>query len=175
MNDPQVGDIASMSEFLAHALELELESAERYRELAESMEVHNNPEVAALFRELAAEGEQHAQQVKQLGSGHELPKIAPWDFKWTSPEGPESLAMSDANYLMNRQQALQFSLSNESRARDFYRQVASMSTDADVRRIAAEMATTEDEHVNMLRQWIAQDVDTQQSILEDLDPPNTPE
>ena len=56
--------IKSLAEFLAHALELEVESAERYRELADSMEVHNNPDVAELFRKLAGYGDGHAQEVR---------------------------------------------------------------------------------------------------------------
>jgi len=49
MSNTEHQPIASVPEFLAHALELEAESHERYRELAECMEVHNNPEVAELF------------------------------------------------------------------------------------------------------------------------------
>jgi hypothetical protein len=35
--------------FLAHALTLENEAADGYQEIGDSMVVHNNPEVAALF------------------------------------------------------------------------------------------------------------------------------
>ena len=38
MSDVLTGTITSVAEFLVHALELELESAERYRELADTME-----------------------------------------------------------------------------------------------------------------------------------------
>ena len=46
--------------FLAHAIALEVEAAERYEELADVMEVHNNPEVAALFRQMSEFSRRHA-------------------------------------------------------------------------------------------------------------------
>jgi rubrerythrin len=167
------GEISTLAEFLAHALELEMESADRYRELADAMEVHNNPEVAALFRHLAAEGDLHAEQVKQMGADYELPKIAPWDFKWSSPEGPESVAFSDTNYLMSRRQALELALHNETRGRDFYSQVAERSSKGEVKRLADEMAAEETTHVEMLREMLAMEEGSVQEHAEDLDPQHT--
>jgi len=175
MSDLLSDDISSVPEFLAHALEMEVESAERYRELADNMEVHNNSVVAALFRRLSVEGDAHAEHVKQRAKKYKLPSIAPWDFKWACLDGPESAAMDDVHYLMSRRQALQLSLHNEIRGRDFYRQVAVGSSDAEVRGIAAEMAEEEGTHVAMLRDWLTREIDDQQPFLVDLDPPNTPE
>ena len=127
MSDVLAGDISSVAEFLAHALEMEVESAERYRELADNMEVHNNPEVAALFRRLAVESDAHVEQVTLRCATIELPNIAPWAFKWSSPDGPESPAMGDVHYLMSRRHALELALHNEIRGLDFYIQVAERS------------------------------------------------
>ena len=99
--------IDSLAEFLAHAIELEVESAESYRELADNMQVHNNPEVADLFRRLAGYGDAHAAEVQELAAGLELPYISPWNFKWSCPEAPEAPCMQDAHYLMNKCQALE--------------------------------------------------------------------
>ena len=176
MSDLLSAEISSIAEFLAHALELEVESAERYRELADNMTVHNNPEVAALFRSLAAEGGLHVEQVKRRGAEFDLPNIAPWDFKWSCPEGPESPPMDDANYLMTKRQALELALHNEIRGRDFYMQVAERSLNAELQHIAGEMAAEEDIHVEMLRKWLAKEAaNNLQQPLEDLDPPNMPE
>jgi len=175
MTDLLSGDICSVAEFLVHALEMETESAERYRELADNMEVHNNPEVAALFRRLAVEGDAHAEQVKRRAGMYELPDIAPWEFKWTSPDAPESAAMDDVHYLMGRRQALELALHNEIRGQQFYTQVSGRSLDAKVQRIAKEMAREEGVHVSMLREWLAREADKLQAPLEDLDPPNMPE
>jgi rubrerythrin len=176
MSDLLAGDISSVAEFLAHALEMEVESAERYRELADNMEVHHNPEVADLFRRLAVEGDAHVEQVMQHGATIELPNIAPWAFKWSSPDGPESPAMDDVHYLMTRRQALELALHNEVRGLDFYNQVAERSRNADVRRLASKMTSEEEAHVAMLRSWLIRESDEgSSSPLADLDPPNMPE
>ena len=82
--------IEDVAEFLVHAIALERESVERYEELADSMETHNNPEVARLFRKLAHFGEKHAAEIEHHAEGMELPQIPPWDFKWSTPESPEA-------------------------------------------------------------------------------------
>ncbi|MGB0713830.1 MAG: ferritin family protein, partial [Gammaproteobacteria bacterium] len=64
-----VKEIEELTEFLALAYLLEEESADRYHELADNMEVHNNPEASALFRKLAEFGELHAAEVVELAGG----------------------------------------------------------------------------------------------------------
>jgi rubrerythrin len=167
--------IDSLGEFLAHALELETESAERYRELAESMQAHNNLEVADFFFKLAQYGDEHAREVQTRADAQELPEIAPWDFKWSCPEGPESPCMDDVSYLMDKCQALELAMHNEVRGRDFYAEVAATTTDPQVRAAAAEMAAEEDTHVELLRQWISHEACDRVDPMSDLDPPNMPE
>ena len=43
----------SVGEFFAQALAIEVEATERYSLLADQMEVHNNKEIAAIFRKMA--------------------------------------------------------------------------------------------------------------------------
>lgn len=167
--------IESLAEFLAHALELEVESAERYRELADNMQVHNNLEVSELFRKLARYGDEHAAEVQARAAGLELPYISPWDFKWSCPEAPEAPCMEDTHYLMNKCQALQLALHNEIRGRDFYAQVAASSDDPAVKKAATEMAAEEDSHVAMLREWVTRESCDAETPAPDLDPPNMPE
>ncbi len=174
MNVETTGPIASLPEFLAHAILLERESVERYEELADSMETHNNPEVARLFRKLARFGQLHAHEVEQHAAGMELPQIPPWDFKWSTPEAPESGTMEGVHYLMGTREALEFALHNETMGRDFYAHVAETSPDPEVRRLAAEFADEETEHVGILKEWLVNLGDDQRP-LEDLDPPNIPE
>jgi rubrerythrin len=158
-------NIESLAEFLAHALELEVESAERYRELADSMQAHNNMDVSELFSKLARYGDAHAAEVEQRAAGIELPYIPPWNFKWTCPEAPEAPCMEDAHYMMTKCQALELALHNEIRGRDFYAQVAKSSG----------MAEEEETHVGMLREWLAREACFTQEPQPDLDPPNMPE
>lgn len=175
MSDPAYRPIESVPELLVHALELEHESAERYRLLAETMAVHHNAEVADLFRRMADMSDAHASQVTARAEGLLLPQIAPWDFKWSCPESPEVHCLDEVevSYLMTSQQALRLALHNEIRGRDFYAHVASSSPTPPVRAIAGELAEEEAEHVELLKQWIAQQ-DLAGPALADLDPPNIP-
>ena len=169
--------IESVPEFLAHALELEVESVQRYQELADSMETHHNEEVAELFRQLAVFSQEHAQEVQDRVGGHELPKIPPWDFKWNCPGSPESGDCTDGevSYLMNTRQALELALHNEGRGRDFYAHVADSSANPEVQAMAAEMAEEETEHVETLRNWMIQAGHLPEQPQDDMDPPNMPE
>lgn len=169
--------IDSIPEFLAHAIAMEDESAERYEMLADSMEVHHNHEVADLFRKLMGYSETHAAEVRERASGIELPDIPPWDYKWNCPDAPEGRDCFDGeiDYLMTPQQALKVAMHNEIGGRDFYASVASDSPDAEVREMAKEMAEEEQEHVELLQEWIDNAGFTDEPPLEDLDPPHMPE
>ena len=83
--------------------------------------------------------------------------------------------MEDAHYLMNQRDALELALHNETRGRDFYTQVAASSPNPDVQRIAAEMASEENTHVEMLKVWLARMEDDPTPPRDDLDPPHMPE
>lgn len=167
--------IESVAEFLVHALELEEQSADHYKELADSMEVHNNPEVADLFRKLAKFSCDHAGEVKQRAKGLELPSISPWDFKWTHPDAPEANCRDKADYLMTVCDALMLALHNERQGRDFYRHVSNTACDDEARRLAAEMADEEHEHVGMLEDWLRNAREIGEERIHDPDPPNIPE
>jgi rubrerythrin len=173
MSDETVVIIVSVEEFLVHALELEEASHEQYEELADAMEVHNNLQVAELFRKLANYSRLHAEEVGRRAADLTLPSITPWDFKWKCPSAPESFCMEEANYLMTTSQALEIALFNEIRGRDFYQLVADNTPDEGVKGLALEMVEEENWHVEMLREWQA-GVEVAHP-LEDLDPPNMPE
>jgi rubrerythrin len=178
MSHQQPESISSVGEFLAHALELEYESAERYRELAGNMTVHNNPEIAELFEYLARMSDLHAQEVEEHAKGIELPQIPPWDYKWAAGGSPEANAAEqdeEISYLMTPIQAMHLALHNEIRGRDFYARVAAGSPDPEVRRLAAEMADEETEHADLLEQKLARMDPSRAQPVEDLDPPNMPE
>jgi len=176
MSDSPCTSIETVPEFLVHAIELETESVQRYQELADSMETHNNEEVAGLFRRLATFSEEHADEVKARVQGQQLPEIPPWDFKWNCPGSPESDCMEgEVSYLMTTRQALELALHNETRGRDFYAHVAETSANAEVRRLANEMAEEETEHVQLLQKWVEHAQHLPEEPQEDMDPPNMPE
>jgi rubrerythrin len=176
MNITTSAPIETVPEFLAHALELENESVEQYQQLADSMETHNNPEVAELFQKMAGFGKKHAAEVLTYAAGMELPRIPPWDFKWSGGESPESQGLDEVTYLMTACQALRISLRNERLGRDFYAHVADTSPSPEVQALAREFTDEEGEHVRLLEQWISSLKECHEELPpEDMDPPNMPE
>lgn len=142
--------------FLAHALAMEYEAADRYDELADTMEIHNNQEVADLFRQMAKFSRLHGASVAARATGHDLPKLKSWQYRWNTPEPPEVGTAGATHYMMTAWHALDFALDNEKRGYRFYADEAAGSHDPEVRAMAAEMAEEEEEHVAELEKWIAQ-------------------
>lgn len=169
------GSFNTIEEFLAHARALENESEERYRELADAMEVHNNPEVADLFRKLSRYSRKHAAEVEQHAANMALPHIDPWDFKWVDDEGPESGDYAGVHYRMRPAHALQLAMHNETRGRDYYQMIADDSPNPAVRLLAQEFADEESGHVAMLQKWIDRTDSPPEEWDEDPDPPHMPD
>jgi rubrerythrin len=171
--------IAGVEELLAHALELEHAAEAHYGLLADSMGVHHNRDVEAVFRKLAALSAEHAAAISERAAGLELPRIAPWAFKWHCPGAPEgdNCLDGDVSYQMSKAQAVELALHNERRGHAFYRHVIDTSTDAEAAKLAREMADEEWEHVELLVALLAeQHADGGvQSAPADLDPPHMPE
>jgi hypothetical protein len=165
--------MTDLDTFLAYSVALEEEAAGRHDELADMMDVHNNPEVAATFRRLAHYSRLHAQEIRDHSRGHDLPRIAPWDFEWESMEGPETADIGKVDYLMSARQALKIAMANEQRAHDFYHAISEESPDAEVRALAAEFAEEEQEHLGLLKLWLDQ-VPAEEPAF-DPDPPNAPD
>lgn len=177
-SDSTVGDakIHDIGELLAHALELEHEGASRYHQLADSLEVHHNHAVAALFRELMVRSEALVANVTERARGVALPQIAPWAFKWNCPDSPKAGDCLDERigYQMTAVEALRLALHNESRGHAFYAEVVESAADAEVRALAAELSADQQEHLNWLSSWLARAQSADGSIAEDYDPPNLP-
>jgi len=172
-DSPETTIIETAEELLAHALALETEAAERYEEIADNLEVHNNPEVAELFRKLAKYGRMHAAEVEEMSKGMDLPHIAPWEFKWSTETGesPEAPPTEDIHYMMTPYQALHVAHSVESQAQKFYAGVAESSPDDQTKKIAAEFADEEQEHVDLLVEWLKKYPKPEKDWDYDPDPP----
>lgn len=165
---------ANVGMFLAHALELENEAAQRYEELADSMEAHNNVEVAKLFRDLAGYSHKHAAEVKQIAAEHgPVPKVAPWEFQWDSTtESPEAASFENAHYLMKPHHALKMALLSETQGNKYYASVAAETKDPEVARLAREFAEEEAGHVALVRKWLERYPLPKDGWDDDPDPPN---
>jgi rubrerythrin len=144
----------TLAEFLAHAVALEHEAAERYLELADMMEAHRNDAVATIFRDMNRFSLMHHDEVKARAGSLELPKLKSWQYRWTTP--PEMGGDEAFDYMLEPYNALRYARENEERAMAYYRSVAAETADPEVRRMATEFAAEEAEHVAALDKWLAQ-------------------
>ncbi|MFO1364570.1 MAG: ferritin family protein [Burkholderiales bacterium] len=144
----------TLPEFLAHAVALEQEAAERYLELADMMEAHRNDAVAQIFRDMNRFSLLHYEEVKKRAGSLELPKLKSWQFRWSAP--PEKGGDEAFDYMLEPYNALRYARENEERAMAYYRSVADAAPDGEVRRLANEFAAEESEHVAALDKWLAQ-------------------
>lgn len=165
----------TVEDFLAHAVALESEVAERYEDLAQSMEVHNNPDVAEVFHRLARASDKHAGEMRLRAGGVELPVVAPWEFAWGGGEAPETPSMDGTHYLMTPYHALDLARSAEIEAQNFYTAVAENSSNSEVKKMAFEFAYEEAEHVHLVNKWIADHPRPTDGWDFDPDPPANPE
>ena len=162
--------LASASEFMAHAYAMEAEAAERYAEFADSMEMHNNREVAELFRKLSRIEQLHADQILEQMGWKQSP-VSSANVCWEGTEGPETADPTELHYLMQPYHALQIALINEKRARDFFARLAKVTTNAGVRKGAREMEEEEAEHVHLIEEWLKRTPKPDPNWETDQDPP----
>ena len=162
--------VKSRADLMEMAYVLESEAADRYAELADQMEVHNNHEVAEVFAKMAAIEGEHAKKVDLRPS--EGPKRAPWEYRWIGFEAPETTPSKDLHYLMTPHHALILAKVNEQRAEAFYRVVARLAPTQEVRDLAAEMAEEEREHVELVVKWLEKYPEPEVGWDDDPDPPN---
>ena len=162
--------INTLDELLAHAHELEREAVERYEELADQMEVHNQPELAKLFHKMAAIEQQHVDKVESLAGSQPRP-LAPWDYQWQTPESPESVPVGQSHYRMNPHQALTLVLACEERAEAFFAELAESTSDPAVRETAVQFAAEEKQHAELLKEWLARYPEPKADWRQDLDDP----
>lgn len=165
--------VETEADLMEMAYVMEAEAAERYTELADQMEIHNNREVAEVFARLAAiEG---AQANKVSGGGASArPRRKPWDYKWLEPESPEMSGIDDVHYLMTPYHALKMALINEERAVEFYDTVARLAASDTVRKTALEMVAEEREHVEIVQKLLEKYPEPAAGWDEDPDPTNAP-
>lgn len=166
MNAPQ-----TIEDLMSQALAMEREAVARYQELADIMDTHNNPEVAALFRQMAGYEQHHVEHIlADMGWADDV--VAPRQGGiWTTPEAPETVAFDDVHYLMHPWHALKLALAAEERALAFFEQLARDAASDSIRRAAEEMRDEEAEHVALVRQWLARVPRPDADWADDPDPP----
>ena len=165
------GATSSIGTLMTYALWLELDAVERYRELADAMEMHNNRDVSELFRKMAAIEGKHADKIMKQMAWTRVPPLPPGRSPWPGFESPETVAHEEVHYLMQPYHALALALKGEERAHRFFARLAGEATSPAVRRAAVEMADEEREHVELVRAWMAKVPRPDDDWREDPDPP----
>ena len=152
MIDPE--KIDSVDAFLALSMLLEFESADRLRELADCMRKHSAEELAELLEKLAGYSDLHASEIRELADGRVLPDLATMGVSWEGVEGPETTMFESIQPDMNPYDVLQIALRNEMKGQDFYTNISLHSPNDEVRKLAADFADEENEHVMLMQKWI---------------------
>ncbi|GAB3459220.1 ferritin-like domain-containing protein [Insolitispirillum peregrinum] len=163
--------ITTVPEFLAHAITLERESAERFDELADALEVHHNGDVVELFRKMAHYSRLHLAEARDAARGLTLPHYAPWEYHWPDAESPETVEIDEVHYRMTPHHALIAAKQSEERGHAFYALIASTCPNAEVQAMAAEFAAEEQMHIRLLLDWLKKYPPPGEHWAEDLDPP----
>jgi rubrerythrin len=153
---PRTNAPRTLAEFMAQALAMEREAAQRYSDLADAMEMHNNREVAALFRKMAGIERKHAARIMvEMGwKDMPMPALPTGKPSWEGFEAPETTPDDEVHYLMQPYHALQLALVNEQRAERFFAQLARAATVESVSAAARELQAEEREHVKLVRAWM---------------------
>ena len=159
------------AELLAHALTIELEAVQSYRDLAEQMRECGNDEVAELFEKMSVLEGKHVNKVHETAGDTELPDLVPWEFRWPGLEPPENIDIAGVHYLMTPHQALSLALDNEMSAMAFFEAVAQDSTDDEARSLAREFADDERQHVAWMKDWLSRYPAPDEDWDYDPDPP----
>jgi len=161
---------AAYADFMVQAYAMENDARDRYTEFAEQMDMHNNPDVARLFRKLARIEGLHAETiVREMGWSKPPARTEAW--MWRHSEAPESAAPGDLHYLMQPYQALELALESERRAVSFFSGMTHSTAPVEVKRIAREMAAEEREHVRLIREWLKKFPKPERGWDQDPDPP----
>jgi len=168
---PDHAALHTLEELIMQALVMELDAGQRYAELADAMETHNNLEVAALFRKMADIELKHARQIQEELGWTTIPGPRAGIVPWAGFEAPETTPGDEVHYLMQPYHALELALANEQRAVRFFGKLARAATNATVRKAARELEAEEREHVELVRAWMKKVPKPDADWANDPDPP----
>lgn len=162
----------TLTEFMAQALAMEWEAAQRYAEFADAMQTHNNREVADLFRKMAAIEHKHATQIMAEMGWTEMPALPTGTPAWEGFEAPETTPGDEVHYLMQPYHALELALASEKRAERFFARLVRAATVASVRKAARQLQAEEREHVALVSAWMKKVPRPGKDWANDPDPPS---
>lgn len=139
----------TVSELLDVAILAEDEAAQRYGEFAEHMEAHQEPQTAALFRQIQTRELEHLRQLRVERShwAPEVTKVGPPNFF----DPAEATPYEESRGKMTPARVYQVVLQGEERACAFYQKLTEILTDPQARKLAESLWAEELKHV----EWAA--------------------
>lgn len=167
--------ISSLADLFAVAYRIEADAVERYNLLADQMEVHNNPELANVFRDLSRAEGIHAEEIRRMAGDIDVIAHGRRMPRWSRGESPEEADLGSAHYLMTPWHALQLALAGEKRALAFFTSIAATAKDPKIKKMAEEFVEEEAEHVNLVHRLLRKYPPPAQSWAQDSDPPTPQE
>jgi len=141
--------------FLAHAVALERDAARRYEELSAAMGTDGNRALKEFFEQMAHYSRLHLKEAQARAGYHPLPDLQPDEFVWPDGMAPETAEWVGVDAFLDVRGALELALASERRGHAYYAAMAATTQDVEVRRMAAEFATEEAEHVAELERRLA--------------------
>jgi rubrerythrin len=170
-DDAGAPGVASLSDLYAIAYQIEADAVERYTTLADQMELHNNPELVSVFRDLARAEGIHGDEICRMAGSLDVVAHARKMAHWRIGESPETAELNAAHYLMTPRAALEMALAGEQRALAFFKELLAAAADPDVIRVAKELVTEETEHVELCHRLLRRYPASALRSGDDPDPP----
>jgi rubrerythrin len=163
--------VSTLADLFGAAYQIEVDAVERYTLLAEQMQTHNNPDLVAVFRDLARAEGIHAEEIRRQAGAIDVVEHARRTGKWNKGESPEEADLSASHYMMTPWHALQMALEGEKRALAFFTNIVETVKDPKVKQMAAEFVEEEAEHVNLVHRLLRKYPAPPESWSDDPDPP----
>ena len=147
-------EIRSLDEFLSYAVKVEEDAVLHFDGLSAKMADAGNSDVAELFQKLAGYSRLHRDQARARCRATQVTVNLPPSSAWPDQETPERTDLWAGDPRLSRIDALKAALQGERRGFEFYYVVAGTAKDPDVSAMAKEFVREENEHVELLKQWI---------------------
>lgn len=152
--------IRDVEEFYAHALAIEREAAERYREFEAWFSVRGEEVLAGLCASIGRAEDEHLRALLEASQSLQLPVLAPGDHLWLGAGSPEAAARELFYRVAEPRHLLEIALQGERDASAWFKWVARTSDDPKVRAAAREMVQEEELHVAFVRNALEYHVTT---------------
>ena len=146
--------------FYARAIAIEREAAARYREFAHQMAGYGNARTAELFQRLARFEAEHAEHLLEKTAGMKLPSIEQLRHGLVEGSGTEIATYEFLYRRVPPHHALLMALASERRAKAFFDRARKTAADPQIRKLAAEFAREEAEHIAWIEQALAAEPQT---------------